>query len=401
MYTVNRHKLFAYVLPLMILLSPTFPNAIGMTGDYLVFVLLISVALVRLRLSKSYKINSIVGAYFVLAIILLSVSLWFDVLANYISASDIIEYLKVIAYFLFFISAYSIKGDVISCVYWQSRLIMAISLFSAIFAFLDVFDVLGMRSISLLAYKRDIPILNNKALVPFGQIYQFAAFMILPLSISLVDFLKSYRARSFFLFATFLFVVLLSQSRSSLVAVIFAIFVAVVISGKVRNLLLLALIVLGVVVFVFSYFEEIGLMFPYLVNGVSSLLDGSNSSANYRSDQIEYVIDSSYLIFGQGVSKNVYMFESLYSLYLYRYGVVFLGLFLVLCLVTSYFYWKSSSRCDCKQVQNFLLGSSVWFFVYPVAALSSAHHDTTKFSYIFYSLMGSAFLLYQSNKQEK
>jgi hypothetical protein len=149
----------------------------------------------------------------------------------------------------------------------------------------------------------------------------------------------------------------------------------------------------------FVWFEEILAFlynaFGYLYAGLRLLAEGNNNSANYRLDQIFMVIDlNEWLILGAGVSKSLYMFESLYSLYLYRYGLLGLMAFLFLCCLMVFCSFRLAKLTEFSEYKIHFLAVGFWFLVYPINALSSSHHDTPKFAIIFYGLAGVVCKLY-------
>ncbi|MBY8100949.1 O-antigen ligase family protein [Vibrio fluvialis] len=394
----SKSILYCY-FPLLFLLLPTFPNITG-AGDYIVFLFAVSFVCIAFALARTSIVIPVVpSTYFVFMLACLSWALFLDAYNGVIGYSDISEVIKVCCYYLFFLYFYNAKlkpGELLSLVV---KLIVIFSMFAVIFNFLDVFSLAGFRNISYLLYKREsVLILNNKAISPFFTTYNFAAFMVLPLSFF---FLCAFNLNKFsqkFIsaigFVAIFFVIMLSQSRSSLVTIFVALFLLLLLVINLRRTLMLGFLFILIVAGFIYNFERLNELVPYLFEGVENILQGNNNSVNYRQSQIKFVIDNTTSPFGFGVSKSLYMFESLYSLYPSRYGLLFTLIFLFTCVFISYlFFIHSKYVFDNKGHKSLLLALGVWFITYPISGLSSAHHDTTKFSFFFYGFVGLALYL--------
>ncbi|HBC3451406.1 TPA: O-antigen ligase family protein [Vibrio parahaemolyticus] len=397
-------SLYYFYFPLLFLLFPTFPRFTG-HGDYIVFLFGVGFIVFNfLLVRQKIMVPAIPSIYFLLMLLCLSWSLSLDGYNGIISFSDISEMAKILCYFIFFLYFYNSKSspdDILTCLV---RLIFVFSVFAVVFNLLDVFNLFNFREISYSLYKREsVPILANKAISPFFTTYNFAAFMLLPMSFF---FLYMFKANRFFIrifafvmFFSILLTILLSQSRSSLITVFLAILFMLFFVITIRKITVVIGVISLLLFLGWYYFEDLNELMPYMFNGVEQIIQGKSNSVNYRQEQIEFVFEQLNSPFGFGVSKSLYMFESLYSLYPSRYGVLFLVLFISLCVVTSLVFYSTSRRDNLTSAQRcFVLSLCVWYLTYPVSGLSSAHHDTTKFSLFFYGFLGLALFLNKSQR---
>lgn len=396
-------SIFYCYFPLLFLLLPTFPNITG-AGDYLVFFFAVSFICLTFVYSRTGIMLPIVpGLYFSFMLFCLSWALFLDGYSGVISYSDISEIIKVLCYSIFFLYFYNARlkpEELLGCIV---KLIVIFSVFAVVFNFLDVFNVGGFRRISYLLYKREsVIILNNKAIAPFFTTYNFASFMVLPLSFFFVCAFNlnriSHKLLSILSFLAIFFVILLSQSRSSLLTIFVALIMILLLIIRPKQIFsLLVLFTLVVAVFIYNL-DQLSELMPYLFEGVEQIQQGNSNSVSYRQSQIDFVIDNTTSPFGFGVSKSLYMFESLYSLYPARYGLLFTLIFTTACFFVSYLFFVHSKRPNLDKYNKcLLLALSVWFVTYPVSGLSSAHHDTTKFSFFFYGFVGLALYLNRAN----
>lgn len=334
---------------------------------------------------------------------LLMISLVQDALKGILIASDVSEILKVACYCIFFVYFYSCDSSVRLVSNNLYKLYLYVSLFIIIFNIFDVFSLFGFRDLSYILYKREtVGILSDKAVSPLFTTYNLASFLMLPIAIFLNSFYLSVgfikKVKYFTLFFLLMLIVLLTQSRSSLICLILVILLVFIMNADIKKWLLFIIIVICSVATVLYNLEFISKILPYTFNGIQQMLEGKSNSANIRAEQIAFVFNGVESFSGQGVSKSLFMLESLYSLYPYRYGILFTMLFLFLCVYISYLFYKYSRSIDDFKIKSLYIGLAVWFFTYPVAAISSAHHDTTKYSFFFYGMVGFAFYLKNAKK---
>jgi|GEM_PF-3250206 len=405
MLTVRTDKVIFFFLPVIYILLPSFPSLASGGIISIWFFLLSSIFFLSILKANriAFDFNSkLIFIYFLSFIFLLLVSLALDVKSNFIAKADLIELPKVACYFLITYGTYlTVKrtSRLNIQLHYLNRAVVFIFIFIFIFNIFDIFDIYGFRHLSFTLYKREtVTILQNKAIAPFSQTYQLGSLMILILVYFFIGSMKLPGNKKVIMFLGFLcalLILLLTQSRSSLLAFIISLSLCILFASS-RRTLVQALLFLSTILFfgvlynneIYDFLRE---KLPYMISGIESMVGGSNNSVNYRSEQIYWVIDNSSLIIGMGVSKAHYMFESLYSLYLYRYGVFGLLLFLLLCVLNFVNYYRASFYH--KQHDYLLLAISIWFLSYPVTALSSAHQDTPKLALVFYGLTGLGFAL--------
>ncbi|WP_145953560.1 hypothetical protein [Alloalcanivorax xenomutans] len=291
--------------------------------------------------------------------------------------------------------------------------------FSVVVAGYCIFEVYGGdlgKWIAYFLYKRDYKeIISNKSTGPFGITYYLSFFLLLPFCIFFCRFLSGAGLASLFGAALVFFAALISQSRTGLFSYLFAMLVSVVLVGVLngRRGVVMFVISLPIVTIMGSYFymnyQEILSDFSYLNAGISFVFEGNvdfsgggEGSANVRLHQIYFAIKNMHFggVFGSGLAKDgSILLESLYALYLYRYG--FLGLFLFffvifMCIKSSWGKSRFFRVTSDHSRFSLYVALSAFFMSVPLALFSSAMQDGPKLSFFFYGAIACA--LCTSNK---
>jgi hypothetical protein len=239
--------------------------------------------------------------------------------------------------------------------------------------------------------------------------------MLIPTFYYLISYLRDGRLLQMASFLLSLASIILSQSRTLYLAVLSGFFL-LYFCGFVyrdyswRRWLMLNAISLAIVIIVAQvYWEQINVIFAYAYTGLSALfvngvdLSGQGlGSANLRISQFIWVLDNMDVIpiVGSGIGKGEMALESLYALYLYRYGALFLILFLILIirLVFDSYRLGGYYRLINKNFSAFFYSLFFFYALSPVALLSSASQDAPRLSLVFY---GGAALVFLNKRKLK
>ena len=386
------------IIPIVFLLFPSFPTLLSAGGEQIVFFLEI-ITIIVLGILRVYRVQVessgvlIYVSFFFYSIIF---SLLCDIYKGTACFRDYFELIKPFAFLIFFLfyRNSNIKTTEIENMTFKAlKIVFSILIVYCILEFLFPDPV---RNFSYLIYKREsVPILENKAIGSFGQTYQFAFILLLPISYVYIRFLKQPSILRFLVFAAFFFVLLLTQSRSMYFAFAACLFICLLlpflyssVQSTLRILLLVVVVACLVTVVFISYEEVLRDTFTYAFSGIESMASGSNNSVNTRATQLDWALENSlFMIIGSGIGKEEMILESFYSLYYYRYGILGIALFIFLSLYTSLLSYKIAKNEDNNNAM-FYYALFVFYLITPMAIVSSCHQDTPKISLIFYGLIG-------------
>lgn len=290
---------------------------------------------------------------------------------------------------------------------WCANVYLFFALVVSVLCYLEVYGGADFKNLMYFLYKRDYKeIIADKATGVFGITYYLSFFILFPFIYALVGFLVSFRAK-FLLFALVLMgAAFISQSRTGFFAYLLASFVSVVavalLSGR-RGFVVAALcapLLLAGTGYFYMNMETLLQNFTYLNAGLRFVLEGhldlsgqSGGSANVRIAQFHYALDNmKWLGFvGSGMAKDgSILMESVYALYLYRYGLIGLSIFffiLVACVFSSLKKIKMARMADDKERVSLYIALVCYFCVVPLALFSSAMQDAPKLSVFYYCLV--------------
>ncbi len=414
-YLTVKSKSAVFYVVVISLLFPTFPSVLpGYSGFY--FALAMSLLLIVLHKyiwNVQYKSNGTSAysvIYFALFLIVLIVSLIRDVIGSHALFSDLFELSRpiYIAAFYYFFRLSSLSAIDIAESYRRS--VLFCSIFFAFFAIFEVFGGGAGKYVSFLLYKREYKeIISDKAVGSFGITYHFAYFMLISTFYYLLSYLREGRVGHFAFFLLCLLSILLAQSRTLYLTVILGFFSLFFCGFIYRDASWRRWYAFNVLFAVFAtlvillYWEEVTTTFSYAYIGLSALLKNGvdlsgegGGSANLRFNQFIWVIENgdSIPLIGSGIDADGVLLESLYSLYLYRYGLIFLILFFILVcklIITSY-RLGGYYRLKNNNLSTLFYSLFLFYLLTPVALLSSASHDVPRLALIFYGGAGLIFL---------
>jgi hypothetical protein len=143
-------------------------------------------------------------------------------------------------------------------------------------------------------------------------------------------------------------------------------------------------------------------IFAYAIYGFENIARNTDTSVNIREEQFHWAIENNKLIFfGCGISKDITMLESFYSLYYYRYGLISTIIYLIMLMITAYTAYKiTKHENNNNEISVFYLSLFVFFLISPIGLLNSCNQNIPKISFLFYGLIGLIFNKYQTIKSK-
>ncbi|WP_158859871.1 hypothetical protein [Lunatibacter salilacus] len=140
--------------------------------------------------------------------------------------------------------------------------------------------------------------------------------------------------------------------------------------------------------------------YPYLYLGINALIEKGGvsatggGSANIRYQQLLWVLENQFSIplIGVGIGKSTGpQLESFYALYLYRYGIIGILLYVILLVATylmSLKSYKKAIRDKDYGVAAFFISFSIFCFILPLTSVSSVITDQPRFVILYYGTIG-------------
>ncbi|OOE39324.1 hypothetical protein BZG00_10570 [Salinivibrio kushneri] len=404
---VIKHKSLYPLFIFLFVLFPTFPTYTK-SGVYLgTFIPLIISTCFFIFICLKKKLlprfaTKLAFSYFIFFIGLTFLSLIVD--SGRIVMRDFIELIKPVLGLLAFTSGYVWFDSLRD---FKIYLVKPFIILLLIVASIGVLEATaGLDVITHVLYTAPRPVLEGKALSPFGITYFFATFMLLGCLLFLFLALSVSKWYSLAFFTTIL-ALLLSQSRTLIlslaVAVFFVSFVYIFYVGfpyRRRVFFSGLTIILSsmIVVLMFPSLIEDQLSYAYigikhlLSNGID--LGSEQGSANIRVSQFIWVVNNSSTanIIGSGIGKGyVPLLESFYALYVYRYGAigvmlyVFLGIFF---LIMTLRVAKAALSLYDWHMFSLSMAMNVFLIVLPITSLSSVITDQIIFIPFYYGFLG-------------
>lgn len=348
-----KHESLFKVLLFFNLFFPTFNSVLertGSTGVIIINFTLFSSILIYLSYiyvnfrRKLDGVELIFGVVFMLYALNIMVTGFFN---RQVVSSDLFELFRPAFYFCNFLLGYNlIRLNIISVERFVALCSLGI-LATACFSLLNIifYDVFG-RSIMAI-YAKDTLLPGRRFAGTFQNPYDFAFISALPFSYYLMKFITVGKIKYVMALLVILISIAFGQSKSGFVTVFLVAFIQIalirfyvgkknVVNKNCFHLRLYSFPFLLFLVVSFAYIVY-GEQFQYLVNGLTALSSGGDRSSQIRLEQLYLalsMLENNWfnLLFGFGSYKQSgLMFESLYSLYFFRYGVF--GLVLLLTFV--------------------------------------------------------------------
>jgi hypothetical protein len=353
----------------------------------------------------SFTINSII--IFLLFLFNTIISIFCDIFNNYISINDLYEIANPFAFLLFytFYRQSNLQIQILEKITLYT--IVMLFLLLSIYSIFEFFFPTIIRPISIFLYQIHEQSID-KAAGSIGISYQFGYILLLPLIYSLIFFLKHFSIKYFILFSLQFFTLLLTQSRAIYItcACIFVIVFCLPyfysnVKSSLRIILFIFILISFLINIYITYQEELKDIFTYAIYGFKNIARNTDISMNTREDQFYWAIENNKLVlFGGGLSKNIMMLESFYSLYYYRYGLLSTIVYLLMLIITAHTAYKITKHEVNSQISIFYLSLFVFFLISPIGLLNSCNQNIPKTSFLFYGLIGLIFNKYQTIKSK-
>lgn len=404
-------------LTLVAFTFPLFKEYIGLALEQVFTIVLFSACLFLIATTELRVKRAVTLTLIVMFVFLALTAFSLVVSSSDVVTRDVIEIIKPIYLCCFFLASYLCKWN-------HPEFERFLTVLLAAFLLIALWGVLEsnigiINDISKILYKDSRGSLNFKAVGPFIVPYVFGSLIILPIWYFLLATLY-HKKKLFNLlgFAICFAALLFTQSRTIILSFVATLiyFVALAIVCKwlpKRNLVLITLyaIVIVVVGLTVVYYQEIKEIFGYTVMGLEVVYNALTSgglqavierqpSVGLRYEQLMFAVQSQMLfpIVGVGIGKALFMPESFYALYLYRYGL--LGMLLHTGLVVAGWYAsvrlaKALKHAPDSREFAFFLAISAYMASLPVSYFSSSLNDFTRTGFFFYVLLGLLFVLYR------
>lgn len=353
---------------------------------------------------KLIKFN-VFGKVFIIINLLLALQILISSFFNEsVLSSDVFELIRPLFYFLSFHFGYFlIKNNVVDIDYLVN-LIVKFIMFALVFGGVCLIFYSEFGSALMSFYVKE-PLINSKRFVgTFMNPYDYALLISLCFSYYFVGYLNNGRASALISMAIVLAFMAISQSKNVFAAFLFSFFMVSLLYNffidkeflrrrVVSNFKLLIIFFL-ISIAIFYVYLNFTSELAYLINGIEKLMEGSgDKSTNMRAEQFTVLFGKITespirLLTGFGSNKaNELAFESLYSLYLFRYGV--LGL-IIICFYSIFPFYLSALKLDKKGVRlRTCLVLSVFFLSVLVAGVGNNIIDQARVSLPFFLLFGA------------
>ena len=340
---------WTFVLTLFLPLPPLFFSVMGELVGFTICVIACVILLVQKQLYVNKKFAFVIVSFLSLLII--------DVIrdADRLIISDFFEFARPLFLFFPFCLAYSsINARNIDAVINTLMLVLSIV---AIWGIVEVF--LPQNSSLHSLYKLDGSVYRNKAIASFIAPYSFATAMgigfVYQYCLAREKLFTNLKYNLFFMI--FFLAIILSQSKSAIGGTVVAIVVAECsFRGRVITLPLISVFATFILYTIisagnFPYVTQFvqAVMNGYETDGINGVLNSSPSISNrvMQFHEAIYYQDALPLI-GRGIGKGYLYPESMFSLMLYRYGLVGIAIFLGSIFVLL----KNISSLDLQQLST-------------------------------------------------
>lgn len=402
-----KHETFLKFILFFNLFFPTFNSILDRTGATGVIIInFIMLIFLLLSIIYIYKRNY----FFVDRWILYFMSITLIYLVNIIITSllntklitsDVFELFRPIFYFSSFLFAYLLVKLQLIKAESIIRLFAIFITLTAVFSLVNIlfFDVFGRDVMGL--YAKDTLLPGRRFTGTFQNPYDFAFIGTLPLAYFLIQFITKGGGKYLLVIGILFITILFGQSKSGaatflavtgLILLLLPLYVNKHKSiGNLKFFLRLSLIPMLFISFVSVIVLLYSDQFVYLINGLSRLSGGGDHSTQIRLMQGELALQMLNdnwinLIFGFGSYKSYnLMFESLYSLYIFRYGLISL-LLLFSWILLPIILLVAHKKMDVQSTYKLVLLCA--FIAVIPSGIGNNVIDQSRIPFIFFSLIG-------------
>lgn len=341
-------------------------------------------------------INAFLFFFFSFSLVIVFPTLFFS---DKLIFRDVFEIHRPLLYLLTFLTGYVYKEN-FSISSLEKTLFYSLA-FISILAILQPFRVVDFISIH---YTETSNIITKRATGTMLNPYDFGLVMSLLTYYCYSKILNgNFNIKVLTAFLLSISSVMFTQSRTAvfstiiglcLISFLYFIFYILFRRGSYKTSLFSIFILSSLLVFLVAIWGYVEENLVYLVQATLRLLDGNDTSANIRYNQVQHILslkdDDIFLyVFGNGVSKGIIdIIENQYFLYFYRYGL--LGLFLLLSIMSmfSIFSYMSLVLYFGGRYLHFYMALFVWSLLFFVASFGNPFVDIIRVQFIYFFLLG-------------
>ena len=266
----------------------------------------------------------------------------------------------------------------------------------------------------LFTTRQERVVLHKKAIGTFHTTYPYGFVMLFSSILNFIFFIILKKKNHLLLFLFSAIAILLSQSRTQLLTffiffLFFCLFYIIQKAFPNKRLLWIiwgfsVLVLIPLIAFNLSFFDD---KFHYVVKGLKELArDGvtGQRSSSLRIKQVIRVLErqDQFPLIGKGIGKAYFHgLESFYSLYLYRYGLsgMLLYIFSMFYIIIDSYRLAKASIFTNPEISAFLLSLCFFILLLPLSLFSSAMTEFPKIDLFFYSMVGAYLGLKSSNQK--
>lgn len=404
-------------LLLIAFIFPIFMRSVGLLLEQLLTMLLMGSAVFIISTTQLNVKKGAAKPIFWMLVFALLTLLSLIISGNDVIFRDVVELAKPVYLASFFMVSYLCK--------WRypdfrrfTTMILILFIGLGIWGILEA-NVGVVNSISGVMYKESRSSLQFKAIASFIVPYVYGSLMVWPMwYFLLASLFQKRRVLNIIGFLICFLAIVFSQSRTIILSIAFSFFYFAVFAVFAkwlpkRNIVILVIYLFmalsGAVIIVF--YDELRILLGYMVKGlelvVTSLQAGGfnnlleqHQSVGLRFAQIMFAVQNQMLIplIGVGIGKALFMPESFYALYLYRYGLIgiLIHVYIVVLVWSRSIQLAKAIHYDYRKREfSFFLATSLYMVSLPISYLSSSINDFTRTGFFFYVIAGLTFALHR------
>jgi len=389
-----------FVIFFSIFFFPLFPSIMVNSQVHInILVFLLSILyLIIYKKSVDFSRDKVVISYYLVLLLLLSVSFIFDIVSLEISIGSGFSYLRPLMLLVITIAAIdAVKNSDFVCKQRLALIVLASTLY--VFVELILNSQPYFHELVFYLYKREFRFeLLFYAVTFFGTSYYSGYAFLILFFLALINYNKYQTTLfGFLLVVLTALLVLLSQSKS----MIFSLFICIYLYAffKSKSLLLKSILFFFPFALVFLFFINKDVISNLLISTElrslksldTLLMNTSNSGTlNVRFEQIISAFNSAYeksIFFGSGLGRDESL-ESLPAVYFFRYGLlsIFFHYFVVFFIVVFSFIKMRELRKSDDFIYPLVV--FLWAFTLPLTQFSGVMVEMSKLSYMSALMVG-------------
>ncbi|PTP48082.1 hypothetical protein [Vibrio splendidus] len=414
------NKFILTILLMVGIFFPTFQSQLESSGAILVNGLLLLISFAFLLISIRDGIFKVKAKWLIILISIYSfmlLHLTLSILIGYyfsnvsILIRDVFEYSRPLYNILLILSFVITIGNIENCNQYLIKILNIIFIIMVFFAFSQFFKLNG-EFLSL--YTKQHNLNTGRSSAPFINPYDLGFMLCFYLFFYMHRFF--FHGKKYLPYLIICFpVIFFTQSRTVFIVALFGLFIIPILvyirsllrgwnRESVSLIISFGIVFILVVIMLYPIFIYLREQFPYLINGIYSLVSGekvNSLSMRYKQfDLIFYLANENLMIafWGNGPAKDLLEFvESSYAFYLFRFGILGLLLYfitpLVIAITLSVKIFLKNSFCSI----NF--AGLVWLLTIPIASIGNNFTDQIRLS-LFYVFLLSFIIVKSLNEND-